>query len=466
MCLAKVCFTFDFIPCGEVSLDAQAALENYRAQQLSYAAERQDIAMDDVEYPDVSDAISTGAAETFTKLLYQFDIASNVYAVYSCLALLFPVPLDVFRFPHSGTTLRSIYISYLHLSFLHFASFLALVSVAVRNFTFGAQKGYFILGVVAIWWGYSYIQTVLYSYEVQLFFANLLAGDPCYLDGNYIVARQDILHDLCQQLLPMEPEFSKASITASAIIAEVRNFKDRCGCAYPMVDLYPFRDTNGYTKEIYEPLGFGSLFRNCAKHKYDTNCQVYLPEDGIVFLGNSSLCEDTDYARELLLQAPETEVSLYQMWLQSGLLATLLIKFAMTNFAVGLLKLADPFVVCNGHFMWIPAKFGLGLHGVDKTGLFEQFKKTKETALFNITLRTLVVWGLLLHFCLYSLMFAAYSGSSSTQSVKSDDIAVLLICLGISIFVVLAALSFIVQLKKRLVGPEGHGHIDDFDDEY
>lgn len=264
----------------------------------------------------------------------------------------------------------------------------------------------------------------------------------------------------------MEPEFSKASITASAIIAEVRNFKDRCGCAYPMVDLYPFRDTNGYTKEIYEPLGFGSLFRNCAKHKYDTNCQVYLPEDGIVFLGNSSLCEDTDYARELLLQAPETEVSLYQMWLQSGLLATLLIKFAMTNFAVGLLKLADPFVVCNGHFMWIPAKFGLGLHGVDKTGLFEQFKKTKETALFNITLRTLVVWGLLLHFCLYSLMFAAYSGSSSTQSVNSDDIAVLLICLGISIFVVLAALSFMVQLKKRLVGPEGHGHIDDFDDEY
>lgn len=105
MCLAKVCFTFDFIPCGEVSLDAQAALENYRAQQLSYAAERQDIAMDDVEYPDVSNAISTGAAETFTKLLYQFDIASNVYAVYSCLALLFPVPLDVFRFPHSGTTL-------------------------------------------------------------------------------------------------------------------------------------------------------------------------------------------------------------------------------------------------------------------------------------------------------------------------------------------------------------------------
>lgn len=104
ICAAKVCFTFDYIPCGTVSNDAVVNVENYRAEQLEYAADQVDAALDDIEYPDVSGSISTDAAETFTTLLYQFDVASNVYAIYSCLALFFPAPLEAFRLPYAIVT--------------------------------------------------------------------------------------------------------------------------------------------------------------------------------------------------------------------------------------------------------------------------------------------------------------------------------------------------------------------------
>lgn len=86
-----------------------------------------DEAKADIDYPNVADSVSTGAAETFETLLYQFDVASNVYAVYSCLALFFPPPLEVFRPPRI---------------------------LAVKDFLFGAGKVYFCVGVVAIWWTY------------------------------------------------------------------------------------------------------------------------------------------------------------------------------------------------------------------------------------------------------------------------------------------------------------------------
>ena len=73
ICALKVCLTFDNIPCGGIALDQVVALQNYRAQQLDAAAVRTDEV--DIPHADVTSGIDTGAAGTFSKLLYQFDVA-------------------------------------------------------------------------------------------------------------------------------------------------------------------------------------------------------------------------------------------------------------------------------------------------------------------------------------------------------------------------------------------------------
>lgn len=298
-----------------------------------------------------------------------------------------------------------------------------------------------------------------------MFFANLLAGDACYLDAEYIVARQEVLADLCESLLPMEPDFESTATTVNSILPEIERFADAtdgCDCLYPMVHLYQF-NSKYYDLETYEPLGFSrTIDRICEKVD---DCTVYLPDEDITWLGNSSLCEDTDYAQELLLSAPESDISVYDMWISSGLFATLAIKFSMTNFAVGLLKLADPFIVCDGKFAWIPAKFGLGLEGSDKKTLFNNFKATKEVALYGITLRGIIVSGAIMHFCLINLMVVAYS-TADTSSASSDDLVILGISMGIAIATLLAGLLFIMYLRRLTsAGYDSDEYESDYDSE-
>ncbi|KAI2502204.1 hypothetical protein MHU86_12256 [Fragilaria crotonensis] len=100
-----------------------------------------------------------------------------------------------------------------------------------------------------------------------------------------------------------------------------------------------------------------------------------------------------------------------KMWISSGLLASFIVKIAMTNFAMGLLHLADPFISCSGRFMWIPTKLGSGLGKRDKNEVFRGFKKNKLKTLQNTYMRTCIIWGTIFHLCVYSLMKSAFSTS-------------------------------------------------------
>ena len=123
----KVCFTFDNIPCGQVA-DFSAYKDlfppnNYRAKQLQFAREQQDLQMKEQDFPNSAKGISTKAQETFSTILSQIDLASNVYAVYACLSLYFPSAIDVFREPYTN---------------------------AMKRVLFGAEKFAFIIGVVSL----------------------------------------------------------------------------------------------------------------------------------------------------------------------------------------------------------------------------------------------------------------------------------------------------------------------------
>jgi hypothetical protein len=99
----KVCFTFDNIPCGTLTNDANLyPPDNYRAAQMEHAAEMQKIELEKQEYPNIAtdDDLGAGVAQTFTKILGQVNLASNIYSIYACLSLYFPSPLDAFRQPY------------------------------------------------------------------------------------------------------------------------------------------------------------------------------------------------------------------------------------------------------------------------------------------------------------------------------------------------------------------------------
>mmetsp|Transcript_28241 Transcript_28241/g.46773 ORF Transcript_28241/g.46773 Transcript_28241/m.46773 type:complete len:757 (+) Transcript_28241:223-2493(+) len=440
VCAMKVCFEFDNIPCGELTTDdIPFPPNNYRAQQMNHTATLQQQEMEEQEFPHVATEadMGTGIAETFTKIMGQIDLASNVYSLYACLSLYFPGPLDAFRLPYT---------------------------IAAKNFTFGAQKGVFMIMVIAIWWLYDKLSGLLQSPEIQLFLNNLRAGDPCFLvcihwivllcpftsakphskfyqDGEYIVKRQDLLANICNALLPLEPEVNVAVNTTTNIINEVEIFVDPdCGCAYPGVNLKAMSTgITEFSQALMKSIGFTRTV---------PGVDAFLPEEGTQFIGNKTICEDSEMAREIVLQAPETTFSGYELWIESGLFATIILKFSMANFVIALLKIADPFVVCAGRFVWIPAKFGLSMDGLDKDQLFNQFKTTKESSLFYINLRGAIFWGLTMHWALWNLMSTAYTTSLSDGGVSEDDVSILKLSMSVAAIVVATGILIICCLKS------------------
>lgn len=151
----------------------------------------------------------------------------------------------------------------------------------------------------------------------------------------------------------------------------------------------------------------------------------------------------------------------------------------MANFVIALLKIADPFVVCAGRFVWIPAKFGLQMDGLNKDELFTQFKQTKESSLFYINLRGAIFWGVLMHWALWNLMSTAYTTSLSDGGVSSSDVSVLRLSMTVASIVVAGGLAIMCCLKasaKRARHKKSDGKLgddegsdddsdDDFDDE-
>ena len=342
--------------CPGQTNDAEVNLKNYREQQLALAADEK--SFDDIK-DDVSEKVEDALSTVLTTILFQVDIASNFYSVYSCLALFFPTPLEVFRYPHL---------------------------IAIKRFLFGAHQTWFMLLFVAAWWGievspfqrcntllapiftndsllfisislFQYFRTLWISEDFQTFLKNLQAGDPCFLDGEYLAARQGVINDICANFVSQLPEFETSSPAVNTILFEVDSFANEplCNCKFPMDSMYDLRttSTSGNSAEAYlKPLGFDKLRRNfCAIRS--GGCLVYTPNEDIVYLGNRSLCLDSDYQQELALQAPNKEADwseIANLWISSGLVASFLVKIAMTNFAIELLKLADPFVTCGGEF--------------------------------------------------------------------------------------------------------------------
>ena len=206
--------------CGEVCIDvpvpcpqhvAEGAmvetLKDYRYQQYEAAERRRLQQQHKFQFPTSAvDIVKSQATETVDKILHQVNIASYGYVAYSCLATFFPTPIHLFRAPYW---------------------------VSIKQLFFGIQKPYFILSVVAAWWGVEYFRELWNSPDIQLYLNNLRVGDPCFVNTDYLLERQKILNEFCESLVPLESQWNSSALTALDVLQEVEHFVDDCDCPFP-----------------------------------------------------------------------------------------------------------------------------------------------------------------------------------------------------------------------------------------
>ena len=197
----------------EMEREQRLLLADYRYQQLEAAEARRvnltlSYAGSQFSFSSgaIPDNVQTGATQTADKVLHQVDIASYIYIAYSCISLMFPSPLILFRMPYW---------------------------ISIKRFLFGVQKPYFICFVLCVWWGVEFLSQVYYSPDFHLFLNNLRLGNPCFVDVDYLMERQQILNEVCQKLMRLQPDFDASVMTVRDVLREVDFFSDSCNCPFP-----------------------------------------------------------------------------------------------------------------------------------------------------------------------------------------------------------------------------------------
>lgn len=374
------------ITCPSHTYDAESKdLQDYRTEQRKRSDQEEITIKSDVSKEDL-DRLQDSTAGLVKKLLRQIDIAGTLYSVYICVALFFPTPLQLYR---------------------------PSMSVQFKKFFFGAGKYTFIITVLACWWGYQYIDILLQAPAVKIYLRNLVT-DPCFLDGDFVSQRYEIVQETCANLINFEHEWGLAKIQIDGIKPEADSFVESCDCNFPGANVLP-----SFAHHILSPserydmasIGFDKSWRVRSQHGLSDNWSlVWSPHINSTFLGNETICLDRDYAREEILVADDTGLSFWEIWIASGLLANLLIKIAIANFGVALLKLADPFCTCEGTYECPPIAKSQG-QDQEQTNpsLFvdEHVKMDKAAGLKALAIRETLIWGFLTNSCLLSLVVVA-----------------------------------------------------------
>ena len=426
LCFLRLCITSP-LACPAHTNDAVINPDNYSELQLN-ATNSGEPSVEPPTRPKLSDAAKEQARTGLLLLLYQIDVASNLYALYVFISLFFPHPLLVFRMPRW---------------------------IAIKRFLFGAEQTTFIIIFVSSLWIYKYIKEFLSDPDLAIIINNFLQGDPCYLDGKYVYDRYAVIDEICDKLVPLQPNFEFKFQSVSPILAEIEHFaQDSCqNCLFPMRYLFEFRTEKFPLSEVGQ-LGFSKPSPDlmCARRG---KCTVLLPVDDIVFLGNRTICLDSEYAKSRALVAPDTKFVLQasvNLWINTGLLASFLVKIAMTNFSMGLLNLADPFLTCDGKFMWIPEALGTGVGSKDTNQVFRGFTNNKRTSLRNTFLRTCIIWGTIFHLCVYNLFKSAIETSSQRYGgllLGNQDRAILIFTTIASVLVIAMSIFWRLVLRRK-----------------
>ena len=425
VCSMRICLSSPMACPGHTN-DVAVNTDNYREAQLDATVEDPGNPTVDAFKPEVNEEAQEAAQAGITLLLSQIDMAANFYSIYTVVALFFPTPLVVFRLPYW---------------------------IAIKRFLFGADQNWFIFVFVSSIWIYTYLHDFITDPDFMASLANFVQGDPCLLDPKYTHDRYAIINDICDKLVPLLPDFELKKKTIPTMLNEINEFaQPACeSCKFPMHDLYKYRIEN-FPESMVGGWGFTELSPNHMCDKKSRRCNVLFPTEETEFIGNRTLCLSEEDMRAMAVKAPSTEFdfeSMANLWISSGLLASFLVKIAMSNFSVGLMLLADPFVTCSGEFLWIPTQLGSGLGGRDKNEVFRGFKSNKLGTLRNLYMRSNLIWGTIFHWCLYSLTATAFAAAGKDVEVSDTDVLILSVTLAGSAIVIILSCCWRAVLWRK-----------------
>lgn len=158
----------------------------------------------------------------------------------------------------------------------------------------------------------------------------------------------------------------------------------------------------------------------------------FLLDPNATFIANFSACEDHGFVRREILEMSElSHFSWFQSWTTSGLLSSILLKAALANFALALLRCADPLSQSDGSFLAPPSPFDPELNDV------EEMKLLWQTNLRLGAFRGAILWGL----CIIVMVLNLFLIDSTRDSPPNEDITNGCILISISVLVVLLAWS-------------------------
>lgn len=106
-------------------------------------------------------------------------------------------------------------------------------------------------------------------------------------------------------------------------------------------------------------------------------------------LGHSIVCNDPAYAKtKLLEEASSSKASFWQVWINSGIIAPILVKMSVANFGIAVLHKADPLSACGGKYEGLPRSYYLG-----SPAQMLAMRAEKEKRLALSALAQILIWG-------------------------------------------------------------------------
>jgi hypothetical protein len=179
------------------------------------------------------------------------------------------------------------------------------------------------------------------------------------------------------------------------------------------------------------------------------------------FLGNMVVCNDNNFVREKILDLSETSsISWWDVWIRSGILATILLSPAVANFGISLAKLADPLMTCDGKYEGPPKGYNYEISELDTL---------RERIIFSLKISAtgrMIFWGLMVNGIVLNIVLGKERVDEGPNSGGSDAlIAVIILVLAIGAFLVASKADQLLSRKVLLIEEMHYGDEDGEEDE-
>lgn len=383
--------------------ELSSIVEDYRLANLENVFDS-DVPIPTIEVtePTIDDAYY----EVLELLLLQLEVATYLYTAYKCLSLFFPPPQIVFK-----------------VNFKH----------GIRQYLFGLGKYKFLFTVLFIWWLAQYIQAFPIFVQLEVYM-KVLVQEPCVANRDYLANVSGSYSTVCNTLLSKESEWSNNIDTIDTVLGLIPPMEGCCS-DYPNVDMRKFTDL--YKNNQTEMAEYGLYF--------DSSIERYLPIENYTFIGNMTACEDYEFVRREVIELSEaSEISWWNLWISSGVLASLLLSPVVANYGIGLAYLADPLMHCDGEYEGPPN--GFSFEESEIKGLMEEIR----TSLMYSAFGQVMISGVLLNLLMFNVIIGKMDDTEGV-GIETEDAIVAGVIVTISIITFVIALKADRILSRRII---------------